>query len=106
MTIFLMLSHRLLRDPFLYHFRYIVIHRTKVWDAEKQTFLMFLFLAKAYGRRFTVEDHLVLPTLSLFGCFCYGTLLYSQLYSPIYMVAEIRKTTEKERNKPCYCTND
>jgi len=27
-------------------------------------------------------------------------------YSPIYMVAEIRKTTEKERKKPCYCTND
>jgi len=33
--------------------------------------------------------------------------LYIQLYSPIYMVAEIRKTTErKERKKPCYCTND
>jgi len=38
---------------------------------------------------------------------CQTRGLYIQLYSPIYMVAEIRKTTEKkERKKPCYCTND
>jgi len=41
--------------------------------------------------------------------------VYMHLYSPIYMVAEIRKNSnnnnnnnnrKKERKKPYYCTND